>query len=50
MTSDDLVAFARERLPRYSVPSDWWLRTEDLPTTDVGKVDKAMVRASWPAS
>lgn len=49
-TEADLVSFAREHLPRYSVPADWWLRDDDLPATDVGKVDKAALRAAWPES
>lgn len=48
VTVEELSAFAAERLPRFSVPADWWLRTDDLPATDVGKVDKAAVRDTWP--
>ncbi|HEY2224241.1 MAG TPA: class I adenylate-forming enzyme family protein [Actinomycetospora sp.] len=48
-TADELKAFAAERLPRYAVPADWWLGEADLPATDVGKIDKAALRATWPS-
>lgn len=48
VTADELAVYARERLPRYAVPSDWWLRADLLPSTDVGKIDKAALRATWP--
>jgi long-chain acyl-CoA synthetase len=48
-TAEELKAFAADRLPRYAVPADWWLGEADLPATDVGKIDKATLRATWPS-
>lgn len=46
-TADELAAFARERLARFEIPSDWQLSSTPLPITDVGKIDKAAVRDTW---
>jgi long-chain acyl-CoA synthetase len=48
-TAEELKAFAADRLPRYAVPADWWLGEADLPATDVGKIDKATLRSTWPS-
>lgn len=44
-----LAAYAQDHLARFEVPSDWQLSTEPLPITDVGKIDKNTLRATWPS-
>jgi long-chain acyl-CoA synthetase len=44
----ELEAFLGERLARFAVPTRWWLRSEELPTNDSGKVLKHALAADWP--
>jgi long-chain acyl-CoA synthetase len=46
----ELAAFAAERLARFEVPAQWWLRTEALPANDSGKIDKNALRAQWASA
>jgi long-chain acyl-CoA synthetase len=48
VTPRELAAFLRDRLAYFEVPSRWWLRAKELPTTAYGKPDKKLLRASWP--
>jgi long-chain acyl-CoA synthetase len=48
VTSDELAAYAAQRLSSFSVPARWWLRSEQLPTNDAGKVLKHVLAAGWP--
>jgi acyl-coenzyme A synthetase/AMP-(fatty) acid ligase len=36
-------------LARFEQPGRWWLRTEDLPKTDTGKIVKFQLREQWLA-
>jgi long-chain acyl-CoA synthetase len=47
-TEIELRAFLAERLAHFEVPTRWWLRSEPLPVTDIGKVAKRLLRDSWP--
>lgn len=48
VTVPGLRAFAAEHLAYFEVPTSWWLRTDPLPSNDVGKVDKRRLLAAWP--
>jgi long-chain acyl-CoA synthetase len=48
VTVNDLRTFAAEHLAYFELPTSWWLRTEPLPSNDVGKVQKRELLASWP--
>ncbi len=48
VTADDLTAHVAPLLARFSVPTEWWLRTDPLPATDAGKTDKRALAAAWP--
>jgi long-chain acyl-CoA synthetase len=50
VTVAELRAFAAEHLAYFEVPTTWWLRTDPLPSNDVGKVQKRHLLASWPAA
>jgi fatty-acyl-CoA synthase/long-chain acyl-CoA synthetase len=41
---DDLIAYARERMSPYKVPTRWFLASGELPVTPTGKVRKFQVR------
>jgi long-chain acyl-CoA synthetase len=47
-TVAELEAFASERLAQFSVPERWWIRSEQLPVNDAGKVLKTKLIADWP--
>jgi long-chain acyl-CoA synthetase len=47
-TADELAAYAAQRLSSFSVPARWWLRSDQLPTNDAGKVLKHVLSAQWP--
>jgi acyl-CoA synthetase (AMP-forming)/AMP-acid ligase II len=49
VTVTDLRSFAAEHLAYFELPTSWWLRTEALPSNDVGKVQKRQLLAGWPA-
>jgi long-chain acyl-CoA synthetase len=46
-TVDDLAGFIRPHLARFEQPERWWLRSEDLPKTDTGKIAKFRLREQW---
>ena len=46
-TIEELAVFVRPHLARFEQPERWWLRTEDLPKTDTGKVVKFQLREQW---
>jgi long-chain acyl-CoA synthetase len=48
VTADELAVYASQRLASFSVPARWWLRSEQLPTNDAGKVLKQELAAGWP--
>lgn len=48
VSRDELAAFAADRLSRFAVPTEWWLRKDALPTNEVGKVAKTALRDAWP--
>jgi long-chain acyl-CoA synthetase len=48
VTVNDLRTFAAEHLAYFELPDSWWLRTEPLPSNDVGKVQKRRLLESWP--
>jgi long-chain acyl-CoA synthetase len=45
----ELADFARDELAYFEVPTRWWLRAADLPTTPFGKPDKVQLRANFPS-
>jgi acyl-CoA synthetase (AMP-forming)/AMP-acid ligase II len=49
VTVSELRAFAAEHLAYFEVPTSWWLRTDPLPSNDVGKVQKRALLAAWPS-
>lgn len=42
-----LATFAAERLARFEVPTEWWLRDDEMPMSDAGKVEKHKLREQW---
>lgn len=44
-----LSAFCHEKLSHFEVPTLWWVRPDQLPTTDSGKVTKPMLKKEWAA-
>jgi long-chain acyl-CoA synthetase len=48
VTVNDLRTFAAEHLAYFELPTTWWLRTEALPSNDVGKVQKRQLQDNWP--
>lgn len=44
---EDLRAHAAAELAAFEVPTKWWIRSEPLPTNDVGKVLKRSLRDEW---
>jgi len=48
VTVNELRAFAAEHLAHFELPTSWWLRTDTLPSNDVGKVQKRQLLANWP--
>lgn len=46
----DLEAHVGSRLAAFKVPSQWWLRTDDLPRNATGKVLKRELRESFPTA
>jgi long-chain acyl-CoA synthetase len=45
--TEELRALAADRLASFEVPTDWWVRTEGLPTNATGKILKAVLREAW---
>ena len=48
VTVNELRSFAADHLASFELPTSWWLRTEPLPSNDVGKVQKRHLLATWP--
>ncbi len=48
-TAEDLEAFLRPRLAHFELPTQWWIRFEELPKTPTGKVVKHQLRTEWIA-
>jgi long-chain acyl-CoA synthetase len=44
-----LATWAAAELAPFEVPTQWWIRTDSLPTNDVGKILKRKMRELWPA-
>jgi long-chain acyl-CoA synthetase len=44
---EDLDAFLRPRLAYFEVPTRWWLRDDELPKNDSGKILKYRLREEW---
>jgi steroid-24-oyl-CoA synthetase len=49
VTVAELRNFAAEHLAYFELPTSWWLRSDTLPSNDVGKVLKRELLATWPA-
>jgi acyl-CoA synthetase (AMP-forming)/AMP-acid ligase II len=49
VTVAELRTFAAEHLAYFEVPTSWWLRSDPLPSNDVGKIQKRQLLAVWPA-
>jgi long-chain acyl-CoA synthetase len=43
----DLEAFLRPKLAHFEVPARWWLRDDDLPKNESGKLLKYQLREEW---
>ncbi|MBX7430510.1 acyl--CoA ligase [Mycobacterium sp. Y57] len=43
----DLEAFLAARLAHFEVPARWWLREDELPKNDSGKILKYRLREEW---
>ncbi|MCA1846138.1 MAG: AMP-dependent synthetase, partial [Actinobacteria bacterium] len=50
VTVAELRSFAAEQLAHFELPTSWWLRSEALPSNDVGKVQKRVLLATWPTA
>ncbi|MBA3742847.1 class I adenylate-forming enzyme family protein [Sporichthya sp.] len=50
VTVEHLLAHVKPLLSSFSVPAEWWLRTDPLPMTDAGKTDKLTLAANWPSA
>jgi long-chain acyl-CoA synthetase len=50
VTETELLAHVRELVAKFAVPSQWWIRTEPLPMTVAGKLDKRSLATEWEAS
>jgi len=49
VTVTELRSFAAQHLAHFELPTSWWLRSDTLPSNDVGKVQKRVLLATWPA-
>jgi long-chain acyl-CoA synthetase len=43
----ELETFLDPQLAHFEVPARWWLRSDDLPKTDTGKIIKRKLRDEW---
>lgn len=48
VTVGELSSYATDRLASFAVPTRWWLRADQLPTNDAGKILKTEIIAGWP--
>lgn len=48
LTERDIAQHLAGKISSFAVPTRWWIR-ETLPLNDMGKVDKKLLRAEWPA-
>lgn len=46
-TDSELETYVRSRLAHFEVPSRWWIRDEELPKTDTGKILKRLLVEEW---
>jgi long-chain acyl-CoA synthetase len=44
----ELAAHIAPVLAKFEIPVDWWVRSEPLPMSDAGKMDKHALAAAWP--
>lgn len=49
VSSDDLTAFVRPKLAHFELPAHWWLRHDELPKNDSGKILKYQLQKDWPS-
>jgi long-chain acyl-CoA synthetase len=47
-TPSGLAEYASQCLARFEVPASWWLRYDEIPMSDAGKVEKHKLREQWP--
>jgi len=47
VSEQELAAFVRPQLAPFEVPVRWWLRDDELPKNDSGKVLKLQLRDEW---
>ncbi|MDB5967862.1 MAG: AMP-binding enzyme family protein [Hydrocarboniphaga sp.] len=47
LSTEALEAHCRQRLAHFQVPSQWWIRTEPLPSTESGKIRKPALKKEW---
>ncbi|MEY2521869.1 MAG: steroid-24-oyl-CoA synthetase [Ilumatobacteraceae bacterium] len=47
-TPSGLAEYASQCLARFEVPASWWLRYDEIPMSDAGKVEKHKLREKWP--
>jgi long-chain acyl-CoA synthetase len=48
-TAEELEAFIRPKLAHFELPAHWWLRAEELPKNDAGKIVKYRLKEEWAA-
>ena len=44
---EELTAFLRTQLAHFELPTRWWLREDELPKNDAGKILKQRLREEW---
>nr|WP_281378435.1 class I adenylate-forming enzyme family protein [Gordonia humi] len=42
-----VIELCRQYLGRFETPERWWVRTEKLPMTAIGKMDKKLLKQQW---
>ena len=47
---NELTDFLRAGVATFAIPTRWWVREEELPTNDSGKVLKHALASSWPVA
>jgi len=50
VSRSELRSFAAKQLAYFEIPSAWWIIDQPLPTNAAGKVDKRLLRSSWPSA
>jgi long-chain acyl-CoA synthetase len=46
-SAEELEAFVRPKLAHFEVPTHWWLRYDELPRNDPGKIIKYQLQEEW---